>query len=439
MFKKALSLILAVLMIASMAAVFSSCSEEAAAAYGSDKTMALAESGVVKTVASEVAAGTPIENFKIGCIEVGDESEGYTEAHMTGVRKALEALGLDEATQVIWKKKVDESENCYNAAKDLVASGCQLIISNSYGHQDYMKQAAQEYPDVTFVSMTGDTAASSGLENFCNAFTSVYESRYVAGVVAGLKLQELINDGKVADANKTADGNIKLGYVGAYNYAEVVSGYTAFYLGVKSIVDNIVMDVQYTNSWFDWDAEYTTAKALMDNGCIIIGQHADSTGAPTAVQEYYTAGKTVYSVGYNVDMLGVAPEAALTSAANNWASYYEYAFKTVMYGGKLATNWTGGYAQSAVLCTELGASCAAGTAEKVNEVIAALQNGTVNVFDTSKFTVGGKNVTYAFATDTNGDWTADANNVIADGYYHESYVQSAPAFSIRIDGITELN
>lgn len=442
MFKKIAALILAVLMVASLAVVFTSCrkeAEETVGAFGFDKTFDLAESGVVRYTGADVAEGTAVENFKVGVILIGDESEGYSEAHINGILKAINALGLDADTQVIWKKKVDETENCYNAAKELVAAGCQLVISNSYGHQDYTKQAASEFPQVQFVAMTGDTAAASGLDNFSNAFTSVYESRYLAGVVAGMKLAELVADGKVADANKDENGNIKLGYVGAFNYAEVVSGYTAFYLGVKSVVDNVVMDVQYTNSWFDWDGEYTTAKALMDNGCIIIGQHADSTGAPTAVQEYLTAGKTVYSVGYNIDMLGVAPEAALTSAANNWAAYYEYAIKTALYGGDIATNWTGGYAENAVLISELGKSCAAGTAEKVAEVQASLTDGSLKVFDTSKYTVGGKTVSYAFASDTDGDWANDANNAIADGFFHESYVQSAPAFSIRIDGITELN
>lgn len=448
MFKKIAALVLALLMIASLCVVFSSCEKDevnddeqqnVGSNGGEDAAVVLAECGVVSTVAAEVAEGTKVEDLKLGFILVGDESEGYTEAHMIGIRGALEALGIDEATQVIWKKKVDESEDCYNAAKELVAAGCQLVASNSYGHQDYMKQAALEFPDVTFVAMTGDTAAASGLDNFCNAFTAVYESRYISGVIAGLKLAELVEADLVADENKTADGMIKIGYVGAYNYAEVVSGYTAFFLGIKSVVENVVMDVQYTNSWFDWEAEYQTAKALMDNGCIIIGQHADSTGAPTAVQEYHNIGKTVFSVGYNVDMLGVAPEVALTSAANNWEVYYEYAFKSVMNGQKIATNWAGGYAQAAVSVTALGEACAEGTEEKVAEAITAIQNGDIHVFDTSKFTVNGETVTLAYATDTDGDWTADANNVIADGYFHESYVQSAPAFALRIDGITEVN
>jgi len=442
MFKKIAALILALLMVVSLSVVFASCGSEEetveSGAFGFDEEKELAPAGVDNTVAEDIPDAIKVVNPKFGYILIGDESEGYTEAHIIGAKTALEALGVPPEN-IIWKYNVPESEECYNTAKELVSAGCQIIFSNSYGHQDYMKQAATDFPSVTFVAMTGDTAASSGLDNFCNAFTGVYESRYIGGVVAGLKLAELIADNKLSDENYDENGNVKIGYVGAFNYAEVVSGYTAFYLGIKSVVSNVVMDVQYTNSWFDWDAEYTTAKALMDNGCVIIGQHADSTGAPTAIQEYYNAGKVVYSVGYNVDMLGVAPTACLTSAANDWSIYYKYAFKSVLTNNKVATNWAGGYAQKAVLCTALGESCAEGTEEKVNETIEALANGTLHVFDTSKFTIGGKTVTYAYASDTDGDWTADSNNAIGDGYFHESYVQAAPAFSLRIDGITELN
>ena len=287
--------------------------------------------------------------------------------------------------------------------------------------------------------MTGDTARANGLANFHNAFTGIYEARYVGGVVAGMKLQQLIDEGKVEDKNKTADGKIKIGYVGAYPYAEVVSGYTAFFLGLQSIVPDVAMQVQYTNSWFNITAENEAAKALIADGCIIVSQHADSTGAPAACQEALDAGTTVYCVGYNVDMLAVAPTAALTSPTNVWEVFYEYAFRAVMNGETFDQNWCQGYEADAVTLTPLGESCAPGTQEKVDETIAAIKDGSLHVFDTSKFTVGGKTVTTAFATDTDGDFVPDADEAVFDGYYHESYFQSAPSFQLRIDGITELN
>ena len=301
-----------------------------------------------------------------------------------------------------------------------------------------MTALAQANPNVHFVAMTGDTAASDKLSNFSNAFTGVYQSRYVSGVVAGLKLAELVQNNKLSEKNFDGD-NIRIGYVGAYNYAEVVSGYTAFYLGLKSVVNNVVMDVYYTSSWFDFDKEKAAAELLINKGCVIIGQHADSAGAPTAVEEAWKNGTVVYSVGYNVSMLDACPDAALTSASNTWQVYYQYALAQAINGGDIATNWAAGYEKDAVNVTELGTACAAGTAEKVAEVVAKIKSGDIKVFDTSKFTVGGKAVTWAFASDTNGDWQNDANNVISGGEYHESYVQSAPAFSLRIDGITELN
>lgn len=454
MFKKLIAIMLASLFVLS---AFVGCAETgngdgtndsanngdntAEGPFGTDGTKPLTESGVVSTVASEVTEGTK-KDVKIGVVLIGDESETYSKAHIDGIAAACEALGMDSnnSEQVIWKMTVGEDAACSTAIEDLVAQGCNLIITNSYGHQDHTKAAAEKYRDrdIQFIAMTGDTAARTGLDNFANAFTEVYQSRYVSGIVAGMKLKELVDAGKITDENKDKDGNIKLGYVGAFPFAEVVSGYTAFYLGIKSVVDNVVMDVQYTGSWHNRDSEYQAAQVLINRGAVIIGQHADSEGAPTAVQEAYDNGKAVYSVGYNIDLTKIGA-AVLTSATNNWSVYYEYAIKTVMNGGKVATNWVGGYTQDAVKITALGTQAAEGTEAKVNEVEAAIKAGTLHVFDTSKFTVDGKTVTWAYAADTDGNFVNDSANVIANGYYHESYNQSAPSFSLRIDGITELN
>lgn len=383
-------------------------------------------------------------DFKVGVILIGDSSEGYTEAHIEGIKAAAASLGLKE-DQIIWKEKVEESQACYDAAAELVASGCSLIISNSYGHQDYMTDAAKDFPDATFIAMTGDQAMVSGLANYKNAFNKVYESRYVSGVVAGLKLQELIDDHELTAANYEG-GNIRIGYVGAFPYAEVVSGYTAFYLGIKSVVTNVTMRVEYTGEWFHFDKEKETANTLIGLGCVIIGQHADSEGAPTAVEAAYNTGKEVYSVGYNVSMLNAAPNAALTSATNTWSVYYTYAIGAAMRGEEIATDWAEGYNSDAVAITALGSKVAAGTADVVAEKIAAIKAGTLKVFDNSRFTVGGAVVTtapidlsyYSFATGSPVlVFEGETKEAIVDGYFSESTLRSAPYFALRIDGISE--
>lgn len=398
---------------------------------------------------SETEGATAPFDFKVGVILVGDETEGYSAAHIDGIKEAQKELGLSD-DQIIWKYKVPESQECYEAAVDLVGQGCSLIISNSYGHQTFMVQAAQEYPDVTFVSMTGDFAAISGCDNFKNAFDNIYEARYVSGVVAGLKLQELMNDGTLTQETQPdsfdADGNVKVGYVGAYNYAEVVSGYTAFYLGIKSVVPNSVMEVLYTNSWFDIDKEAAAAESLIANGCVIIGQHADSTGAPSATQKEKDNGRICYSVGYNIDMLETAPTAALTSPTNNWSVYYKYAIGAAMNGEDIDTDWSKGFADDAVGITELGPECAEGTQEKVDDVISQIKDGSLKVFDTSTFTVDGQPVTTAECDLSYMDYTqnppeviyqGDTVEAIVDGAFSESTFRSAPYFTLRIDGITE--
>lgn len=411
--KKFLALLLATLMSLSLVA----CGNSAPAA----------STPAASTPASSEPAAT---DLKIGVILVHDENSGYDMAHIEGITGACEALGIS-MDNVVFKYNIPEDETCYDTAIDLVDEGCTLVISDSYGHQSHMQRAASEVPEVTFLACTGDTAAPSGLANLKNVFPYTYESRYVSGIVAGMKLKELMDAGKVTEPH--------VGYVGAFPYAEVVSGYTAFFLGVQSIVPEAYMDVQFTNSWYDPSSEAATANALMGRGCVIIGQHADSTGAPSAVQAEKDAGKEVYSVGYNIDMLSVAPTAALTSAQNNWVAMYTPILKAAMNGEEIPTDTAFGAANDGVMISVLGPSCAAGSQEAVDAAWAALKDGSLHVFDTSKFTVGGETVTTALGLDTNGDFVPDSGECIMDGYFAESVLRSAPYFALDVDGITKLN
>ena len=378
-----------------------------------------------------VEEGTEETALKVGMICVHDTNSGYDVAHIDGLTAACEELGIDVASQVIFKYNVPEDETGADAAVDLAEEGCNIIISDSYGHQSYIQDVAEDYPEVIFVAATGGTPAPSGLANLKYACPPPFESRYVSGVVAGLKLKELMDAGTVTDPY--------IGYVGAYPYAEVVSGYTAFFLGIQSIVPEAHMDVQYTNSWYDPIGEGEAANALMAKGCVIIGQHADSTGAPAAVQAALTSGTVAYSVGYNIDMLSVAPDAALTSAQNNWSVLYKATLETYMNGGEVPTDYSAGIADGAQMISTLGPNCAEGTQEAVDAAWAGIADGSIKVFDTSKFTVGGETVTSAFALDTDGDWVNDTAEAIIDGAFVESLHRSAPYFSLRIDGINELN
>ena len=385
---------------------------------------------LVLAMAFALCACTPNEEkdgFKVGVILVGDENEGYTYAHMEGIEAARVACGL-EKDQIIYKYNIGENEACHQAAVDLVEQGCKIVFANSFGHESFLIQAAKEYPDVLFCHATGQTAAKqTDLKNIFNYFTAIYEARYVSGVVAGMKLKELMDNGTVTDPH--------VGYVGAYPYAEVVSGYTAFFLGIQSIVPDAYMEVQYTNKWFDLTLEAEAANALMARGCVIIGQHADSTGAPSAIQAAHDDGTypNVYSVGYNIDMLNVAPDVALTSPQNNWGAYYTYAIKTAMEGKEMQQDWCYGYIDEAVQISQLGTACAEGTQEAVAAVIEKIKNGELHVFDCSTFTVNGEHL-----TSYDKSYGFDGVELIWDGYFHESEVLSAPLFDIRIDGITEL-
>lgn len=420
--KKFLALLLSLVMVLSLAA----CGGDSSTDTGTSADGEQAEEESV--------------DVKIGLICVHDVNSGYDAAHIEGLSAACEALGIDpnDTNQVVMKYNIPEDETCLDTAVDLAEQGCTIIFSDSYGHQSYMLKAAQEYPEVTFVACTGDQAGVAGLDNFKNIFPYTYESRYVSGVVAGMKLKELMDAGTVTDPY--------VGYVGAFPYAEVVSGYTAFFLGIQSIVPEAHMDVQYTNSWYDPVAEGEAAKALMARGCVIIGQHADSTGAPSAVQAALESGTVAYSVGYNIDMLSVAKDAALTSAQNNWSVLYQDTLEKFIAGEEIPADFAVGCSEDAVMISTLGGSCAEGTQEAVDAAWAGLKDGSLKVFDTSKFTVNGEtvseyNVDFSIIDFATGAvvFEGPTENVIADGAFQESVYRSAPYFDLRIDGITELN
>lgn len=364
-------------------------------------------------------------DIKVGFIFLHDENSTYDKNFMDAATAATTALGLSD-DQVLFKTNIPETAECYEAAADLVDQGCDLIFADSFGHEDFMIQAAQEFPDVTFCHATGTKAHTEGLDNFYNAFASIYEGRYLAGVAAGLKLNDMIEKGEITEAEA------KMGYVGAYPYAEVKSGLTSFFLGARSVCPSVTMDVKYTNSWFDIAAEKETANALIADGCVLISQHADSEGAPKACEE---AG--VPNVAYNLDTREWGPNTALISSKINWEPYFEHIIRATMDGTAITQDFCGGLEDDVVQILGLNEAVAApGTAEKLEEVKAQLISGEIKVFDTSTFTVNGETITeYKADVDTDPDFTPDTD-VVSDGYFHESEMRSAPYFDLDIDGIT---
>ena len=368
------------------------------------------------------------KDVKLGFIFLHDENSTYDLNFMNAAKEACANLGFSE-DQYIFRTNIPEGQECYDAACELADAGCTVIFADSFGHEDYMIQAAKEFPEVQFCHATGTRAHTEGLSNYHNAFASIYEGRYLAGVAAGLKLNEMIAAGEF-----TAE-EAKMGYVGAFTYAEVVSGYTSFYLGAKSVCPTVTMDVTFTGSWYDETAEKVAAYMLIDRGCKLISQHADSMGAPTACE---TAG--VPNVSYNGSTVDACPNTFIVSSRINWAPYYEFVITSVMNGTEIPADWTGTLATGSVVLTDVNEkAAAAGTADKLAEVRKALEDGTTHVFDTATFTVGGETLTsYLADVDTDPAYTGDTE-VVADGYFHESEFRSAPYFDRQIDGINLLD
>lgn len=365
-------------------------------------------------------------DLKVGFIFLHDENSTYDLNFITAAKEACEAAGVE----YVLKTGIPEGQECYDAACELADAGCGIVFADSFGHEDYMIEAAKEYPEVQFCHATGTKAHTEGLANYHNAFATIFQGRYLAGVAAGMKLNEMIDAGKI-----TAD-QAKMGYVGAYTYAEVISGYTSFYLGAKSVCPTVTMEVTFTGSWYDETAEKEGANTLIQDGCVLISQHADSMGAPTACE---TAG--VPDISYNGSTESACPNTFIVSSKINWVPYFRFIIDSVEKGETIPADWTGDLSTGSVELSGLGSAAAEGTKEAIEKAQADIEAGTLHVFDTSTFTVEGKELTsYMADVDTDPDYEPD-HEAIVDGYFDESGTdfRSAPFFNAQIDGITLLD
>lgn len=411
-FSKIAALLLAAALVLGMTACSSSNSKNAEESKGGETKQASAD----------------YSKIKFGLICLHDENSTYDLNFINSIKAAKADLGLSD-DQVVIKTNIPETNEAYEAALDLIDRGCNIIFADSFGHESYMVQAAKENPDVQFCHATGTLAHTEKLSNYHNAFASIYEGRFLAGVAAGLKLNEMIEAGKIKAEEAV------MGYVGAFTYAEVISGYTSFYLGAKSVCPSVTMQVQFTGSWYDETAEKEAANTLISKGCVLISQHADSMGAPTACE---TAG--VPNVSYNGSTVSACPNTFIVSSKIDWAPYFKFVIDSVVNKTEIPYDWTGSIDTGSVKLTDVNTQAAAkGTVEKLEEVKKDIIAGKIHVFDTENFTVGSEKLTtYMADVDTDPDYKGDTE-VIKDGYFHESEFRSAPYFDLRIDGITLLN
>ncbi len=420
--KKLFSLLLVLLLVFSFVAV--SCKKSAEPA-------ATATTAAPATETKAAEAAKPVT--KVGFVVINDENDlGYTWNFMNGMNDAVKQLNADGYNvELIVDRGHFEDSTVTDANRELAAQGCAVVFNNSYGFEQFMAPVADEFPKVQFVSLTNCGSQLDNRDNTYNAFAAIYDGRYVAGVAAGMKLNQLIAEGKI-----TADQAV-IGYVGAYSFAEVISGMSGYFLGVRSVCPSATMIVQFVGTWGDPTLEAAAAEALIAQGAVMISQHSDTTTPATTAAKY-----GVFHTGYNTDMTAQAPTASLLSCRINWEPYFYTFIKNVIDGVKNPSDYCGTMANGEVLVTKLNTAIAApGTQEAIDQAIADIVSGKIQVFDTSKFTIGGEKLTSMLAVDSNGDFAADKCEAVWDGVFHESYpeFQSAPYFTGVIDGITWLN
>ena len=317
---------------------------------------------------------------RVGFVYSEDESTPYT-ANFVKAQHALEDE-FGERVEILSKSNV-HSRDSEQPMRDLLRDGVRILFINL--DSDIPITLAREFPDVQFCQVSLPTISMDGTPDNYHTFNGeIYQARYVSGIAAGMKLRQLLDNGALLPRDAL------VGYVGANASTEVISGYTAFLLGVRSVAPEATMRVRYTGSWSNYAEEKEQTRELINEGCIIIAQHVNTTASAAACEEVSATGHTVYHVGYHQSMMDIAPSCALVSVRTNWAPYVIQAVKAVIYGEKIEKTVEGhahgrdmsaGFEQGWVELLELNKSIAAeGTREKMDNAIDGLIKGKIKVF-----------------------------------------------------------
>lgn len=340
-----------------------------------EKTEVSQNSDTVKKAADTNKAGMKTiskDELKIGVLYIGSASEtsGYTYAHEIGIQGMANNIGLSD-NQIVRKESVSDSdEKAIKAAlQDCVDKKCNVIFTTSWGYMNQTEEFAEKYPDIYFANATG--YLSNG-KNFTNYFGRIYQTRYLSGIVAGLK-------------TKTN----KIGYVSAMgtDNSECTGGVDAFAIGVESVNKAAKVKVAVTNSWYAPDNEKKASDALIAAGCDVLAQHCDTTAPQEASQDNGT-----WSIGYNSDMSKETPKATLTSVIWNWSAYYTSYISSIINASYDGKNYYGGMKENLVSLTELSSLCESDTADKIKEAKENIISGKFGVFDGVLKTNTGKTV-----------------------------------------------
>ena len=327
------------------------------------------------------ATNTETKQIKVGFIFVGDEITPYTKNFMKARDHVIEVYG-DQVTCVT-KYNVSEDQ-IEGPLKELVEEKCDYIIAASYGYGPKVKEVAAQHPEIQFCVPTGDNANTDPvISNYHNFLGTIYQGRYICGVIAGEKLKEMINSGVITPEQA------KIGYVAAFPFAEVISGYTSFYLGVRSVVPEATMLVKYTDTWSDYALEKQVATELIDQGCVVISQHSDTVGPATACEN--AEGEIpVYHVGYNQSMTDIAPTRSLVSCSVDYSYYFEQSVYALLHGKKIEDCIDGKvYGQDAMAGIEKGwvrildinhAILPENIDAVVDDTMMKMENGEIQVF-----------------------------------------------------------
>lgn len=319
-----------------------------------------------------------IDVLKVGFLYENDGGSPYTYNFLIA-QGALERQ-LDERVEVLSRSNVLVNET-EEPLRELVKQGCGIIFAVT--ESDQVAKVAAACPQVQFCQVSQPGGAGETPSNFHTFNAQMAPARYVAGVAAGMKLREMI------DAGELSADQALVGYVGAAAEPQVISGFTAFLIGVRTAAPEARMLVKYAGAWCDYSREKAAAEALIQAGCRVIANETHTIGPVVACEEA-AAQRTMLLIGNDQSTLDLAPASTLVSLRSNWIPYVVGAAQAVLDGRAIerqvkgvanGSDLSAGFDQEWVQMLELNSLVAAqGTQERIDRLVDQLRRGRLNVF-----------------------------------------------------------
>lgn len=253
---------------------------------------------------SAEASTTSNQPLKIGFLQVGPiNDKGWGYYHEQGRLHLQNAL--KGKVETICAECIAENSDAERVMEKMIAQGCKLIFTTSYGYLEPALKISKKHPDVIFMQV-GRAVATKNLAGYMYRHD---EPTYLAGVIAGRMTK-----------------NNMMGYLGMIPVAVMFQSMDSFALGVRSVNPKAIIRVIWTNTWFDAVLDSEAANSLIEKGVDVLAVPQSATSPVFKIAE----NKAVKVFGSYTAKTELAPKQWLTGVQFNWGPFYTQIAQSVI-------------------------------------------------------------------------------------------------------------